>query len=729
MAGFGVIVEFSRSKFTSSDNLSCSGVYLGNGFVLTHGTIIIDVIKNKLGKALLQEILRKGFIDYEKDASLITETFQATCSEFQIIIPTEHINSVKEELQVPPKTTSDDQRYLLSSAASTEPENGTRASHSRGKAIWEKPRNSSKPNDNLMQKTLRYSSHPASVAMVFLQDGITESLSTIMPSSQGWKLTEDKDENLTTQFERILLSTFVVLKIMKNGQEEVGKASITDLISSVKKIANITTRSQKGSGVFVESSPFGSLSPDVFLNSLSYGIISNVCGRNGDVLLTDARCIMGSEGAPVFSDNEKRNLCGLVISPFCWRQGEWLGLTLVASACTVLTVLMHHLKSDFHEENSLEFTKNVESDQQSAKQLHEVLNGISSLMFDDKSSVVSLQLCEKMLKKSMNEGFAKIVDSCVVGVQCGSGWGSGVIVNKTPGIIITCAHVIGPANSGAVKIVLADGSNHQGQVVFKTRPATLTTQNTGTCRQGKSVWDLAIIATAKSLPSSLPLATEIHPKGWPVVVAGYGVFSPRYLPTPTLSRGIISKTINFPVQSLHLSEHQSFAVEHSSLSEETNTLMISKVSEDCTDSCKIKDGFFSQSSQNIELHCGREDSKKHSIDSFADYWTVCMKNDQMIPLMMQTTCAVYAGTSGGPVIALHPQHGFQVVGIVVCNTQDTKNKASFPHINLAVPTPAIARIIEEYIISGDKNVLSYLDIESTAASQLWALGVLSKSSL
>lgn len=246
MAGFGVIVEFSRSKFTSSDNLSCSGVYLGNGFVLTHGTIIIDVIKNKLGKALLQEILRKGFIDYEKDASLITETFQATCSEFQIIIPTEHINSVKEELQVPPKTTSDDQRYILSSAASTEPEKGTRASHSRGKAIWEKPRNSSKPNDNLMQKTLRYSSHPASVAMVFLQDGITESLSTIMPSSQGWKLTEDKDENLTTQFERILLSTFVVLKIMKNGQEEVGKASITDLISSVKKIANITTRSQKG---------------------------------------------------------------------------------------------------------------------------------------------------------------------------------------------------------------------------------------------------------------------------------------------------------------------------------------------------------------------------------------------------------------------------------------------------------------------------------------------------
>lgn len=245
MAGFGVIVEFSQSEFTSADNLSCSGVYLGNGFVLSHGTIIIDVIKNKLGKALLQEILRKGFIDYEKDAILITETFQATCSEFRIIFPIEHMNSVKEP-QAPLKTISDDQRFLLSSASSTEAENATHASHSRDKTICEKASNSSTANYKSLQTTCGYSSHPASVAMVFLQDGITESLSTIMPSSQGWKLTEDKDENLTIQFERILLSTFVVLKIMRNGQEAVGKASITDLMSSVKKIANITTRSQKG---------------------------------------------------------------------------------------------------------------------------------------------------------------------------------------------------------------------------------------------------------------------------------------------------------------------------------------------------------------------------------------------------------------------------------------------------------------------------------------------------
>lgn len=145
--------------------------------------------------------------------------------------------------------------------------------------------------------------------------------------------------------------------------------------------------------------------------------------------------------------------------------------------------------------------------------------------------------------------------------------------------------------------------------------------------------------------------------GWPVVVAGYGVFSPQYLPTPTLSRGIVSKTINFPAQSLHLREDKDFAMEHSNISEGSSILMITKVRENFTDSSKIKARFFNQSSQNIEPHCSREDDKKHSIDSIADYWTACMKNNKMIPLMMQTTCAVYAGTSGGPVISLHPQHG------------------------------------------------------------------------
>lgn len=64
---------------------------------------------------------------------------------------------------------------------------------------------------------------------------------------------------------------------------------------------------------------------------------------------------------------------------------------------------MNHLKSDSQEENSQEFTKNAESNKQSTRQLHEFSNGISSDPFD-KSSNLSMQLSEKILKKSMNEG-------------------------------------------------------------------------------------------------------------------------------------------------------------------------------------------------------------------------------------------------------------------------------------------------------------------------------------
>lgn len=66
-------------------------------------------------------------------------------------------------------------------------------------------------------------------------------------------------------------------------------------------LLDLTAFMLAGTTVYVESSPFGSLVPGVFLNSLSSGIISNVGNTAADIMLTDARCIMGSEGAPVFA--------------------------------------------------------------------------------------------------------------------------------------------------------------------------------------------------------------------------------------------------------------------------------------------------------------------------------------------------------------------------------------------------------------------------------------------
>lgn len=55
-----------------------------------------------------------------------------------------------------------------------------------------------------------------------------------------------------------------------------------------------------GDPVEICATPFGGLNPDVFLNSRSRGIISNMAGSRNVLLLTDARCVPGSEGGGLF---------------------------------------------------------------------------------------------------------------------------------------------------------------------------------------------------------------------------------------------------------------------------------------------------------------------------------------------------------------------------------------------------------------------------------------------
>ncbi len=47
------------------------------------------------------------------------------------------------------------------------------------------------------------------------------------------------------------------------------------------------------------STPLGSFCPEVFLASLSTGCVSKLLGKDGDVFVTDARCLPGCEGAMV----------------------------------------------------------------------------------------------------------------------------------------------------------------------------------------------------------------------------------------------------------------------------------------------------------------------------------------------------------------------------------------------------------------------------------------------
>ena len=90
-----------------------------------------------------------------------------------------------------------------------------------------------------------------------------------------------------------LLPCFVLIKLSNVSEFE--KNSFNDHFS----IRNSTENSQ-GDLVEICSTPFGLLSPEVFLNSQSRGIISNTAGPQQVLIMTDARCVPGCEGGGLF---------------------------------------------------------------------------------------------------------------------------------------------------------------------------------------------------------------------------------------------------------------------------------------------------------------------------------------------------------------------------------------------------------------------------------------------
>lgn len=88
-----------------------------------------------------------------------------------------------------------------------------------------------------------------------------------------------------------------------------------------------------------------------------------------------------------------------------------------------------------------------------------------------------------------------------------------------------------------------------------------------------------------------------------------------------------------------------------------------------------------------------------------------------VPVMIQTTCAVHSGTSGGGVFNMCGH----LVGLVVCNSRDDETGTVYPHINMAVPIETIEPIINRYLMERDPDVLQELHMKSPKINQIWNL--------
>lgn len=129
------------------------------------------------------------------------------------------------------------------------------------------------------------------------EDAATES-SVSLPQLS----TSEEDEN-NVCFN--LLSYFLILKT-----EPLRLKSQNENISSLLKEPLLGRHASCRIGDVAEivATPFGSQNPNVFFNTYSRGVVCNVNGAQGCWILSDARCIPGSEGGPVFTgrDNQVR---------------------------------------------------------------------------------------------------------------------------------------------------------------------------------------------------------------------------------------------------------------------------------------------------------------------------------------------------------------------------------------------------------------------------------------
>ncbi|XP_074531965.1 peroxisomal leader peptide-processing protease [Halichoeres trimaculatus] len=309
-----------------------------------------------------------------------------------------------------------------------------------------------------------------------------QAFQAVFQEADQWRFhADEEDEELIRDAQ--FLSWFAVLKASEIAHSNLSLCALPWQNSSSL---------QKGCPVVACGSPFGSLCLDLFISTLSRGIISNLAGEDNAVILTDARCLPGTEGGGLFVLNSMNDvrLIGLIVSPFGWKSNEWIGLTLVCSIHSIFKNIIHCV--------------NIQDPFQDFW-LHGGEAGLHMSLTAQKS--------------------VKYPTVCLV--DSGQFWGSGVVV--TSELIVTCRHVVNGKSTVNLRFHLKDRVHDMvGDVLFSTKAS--------------SPYDLALVQMRKPIMMAVvpQMAQRFNP-GDSVVVVGYGGLGRRS--GPSLTCGILSKAI------------------------------------------------------------------------------------------------------------------------------------------------------------------------------------------
>lgn len=325
---------------------------------------------------------------------------------------------------------------------------------------------------------------PGEVCGIFCVPSLKNILNKLMPSDswefgdeQTNKNKKDKSKSLVS-FD--LLSCFVLIKL-----HEWVPFQSTFMVKP-------SSQNYIGDPVEIMSTPFGGLNPDVFLNSRSEGILSNMAGKNKVLLMTDARCVPGSEGGLLLernnsSDSYDRPVIGVMIATLCWRNNEWVGLSMACALPDILTAMEAIPVS--------------------------ISPTVSNLILNSKSDPALQNLVNSVPLISVRGSW-------------GSGFTVGIHGNKV--ILLTCNHVVKDCSLSAVRIKWPSGNVYSGKLLYRN--------------VSSPAFDLALLSV-KVRPSDLPSIpqTALVEEGEPVFGIGHAVFNEEYDLLPSATSGIVSK--------------------------------------------------------------------------------------------------------------------------------------------------------------------------------------------
>ncbi|KAG9485132.1 hypothetical protein GDO78_008305 [Eleutherodactylus coqui] len=414
-----------------------------------------------------------------------------------------------------------------------------------------------------------------------------KAFSKLFKKEDGWVFSSEEEKNEYGKFQEDLayLHWFAILKL-QNPLRNTPKMGIMDSSQLVK-----------GSTVYACGSPFGSFYTDIFLNTITKGVLSNTAGDRNVVLLTDARCLPGCEGGGIFMyEDGLLHLIGIIVAPLCWKTNEWVGLTVACSLTHILDNISKVLQR----------------------------TGIAF-----KNDLRTLQPVDHSMSKEVGSGSVEHLMASVVIVDSGQAWGSGVLLS--PKLVLTCRHVI--RNSLKVSVKIYHPKIPTGHPIYERYRAI--TGRVLFATQAFSPYDIAVVEleeTIRGVPE-LVLASEYF-TGEDVYVVGFGALGEKC--GPSVTSGVLSAVI--------------------------------------------------------------------SVDS--------------VPVMLQTSCAVHGGSSGGPLFAA--QSG-QLLGIVASNTRDNCTGATYPHLNFSIPITIVQAAIQRYRQYGDLRSFGELNKAEHAIQDVWRL--------